>query len=77
MEEWATLRNDRQGQQGDSYERAVAAFDLFILDDAPEGDLDDVSLRGTSSFSKIPSSESSCRCHPGPGLTRIKDSSEA
>ena len=29
---------------GASYERAVGAFDLFLLDDAPERDLNDVSV---------------------------------
>ena len=39
--EWAALKYG--DQRDDSFERPVGAFDLFILDDAPEGDLDDVS----------------------------------
>lgn len=39
--EWASLKYGDQND--DSFERPVSAFDLFVLDDAPEGDLDDVS----------------------------------
>ena len=38
--EWAALKN-ADGEV--SFERSVGALDLFILDDAPEGDVDDVS----------------------------------
>lgn len=41
LEGWAALKQDDQND--DSFERSVGAFDLFILEDAPEGDIDDVS----------------------------------
>ncbi len=41
VQEWAALKYGEQ--KDDSFERSVGAFDLFILDDAPEGDIDDVS----------------------------------
>jgi hypothetical protein len=40
VDEWAILRyGDRKD---DSFARAAGAFDLFILDEAPEGDINDV-----------------------------------
>jgi hypothetical protein len=42
--EWAALKN---GEGEVSFERSVGALDLFILDDAPEGDVDDVSAGGS------------------------------
>jgi F-box protein 21 len=38
--EWASLKN---GDGEASFERSVGALDLFVLDDAPDGDVDDVS----------------------------------
>jgi hypothetical protein len=43
LEEWEALKSGTQ--KDESFERSVGAFDLFILDEAPEGDLDDVSLK--------------------------------
>ena len=41
MQEWVALKYGEQ--EDDSFEESVGALDLFILDDAPEGDIDDVS----------------------------------
>jgi hypothetical protein len=50
VEEWAALKS---GDQNDnSFERSVGAFDLFILEDAPEGDINDVSA--AESFRLMP-----------------------
>jgi hypothetical protein len=40
VDEWAILRYG--DQKDDSFARGVGAFDLFILDEAPEGDINDV-----------------------------------
>ena len=42
LEEWAALK--RGNQKDDPFERPVGALDLFILEDGPEGDIDDVSV---------------------------------
>ncbi len=52
VQEWAALKYGEQ--KADSFERSVGAFDLFILDDAPEGDIDDVSARPIVGFSWLP-----------------------
>jgi hypothetical protein len=41
VDEWAIARYG--DHKDDSFARAVGAFDLFILDNAPEGDMNDVS----------------------------------
>jgi hypothetical protein len=49
IDEWDALK---YGEQKDNlFERAVTALDLFVLDAAPEGDMDDVSSGHPESFS--------------------------
>ncbi len=49
VEEWGALKYGYH--KDDSFERPVGAFDLFILDAAPEGDLDDVRAGSPGSLS--------------------------
>ncbi len=52
VREWVGLK---YGEQKDhSFERSVGAFDLFILDDALEGDIDDVGGRPVVCLSLLP-----------------------
>ncbi|KAF7504116.1 hypothetical protein GJ744_002685 [Endocarpon pusillum] len=43
VQEWAALKDGEQ--QDGSFEKSVGALDLFILDDAREGDIDDIFQR--------------------------------
>lgn len=66
MEVWAGSRNG--DPKDDTYERVVGAFDLFVLDDAPEGDLDDVSARRTRVTSMFRSTVLACHYFRGSKL---------